>query len=92
MNVIYRLDDISVMGHILVRLGYSLIVPLDAGSISRGRIAAKDDMEVNYNPDRQLISISGRNPDRVLKAFTESNTTELNPYLYEDIYFYLKAS
>jgi hypothetical protein len=70
MNVICRLDDFSVMGHILVRLGYSLMVPLDAGSISRGRIAVKDDLEVNYNPDRQLISISGRNPDRVLKAFT----------------------
>jgi len=67
INVICRLDNFGVMGHILVRVGYSLIVPLDAGSISRGRIAVQDDLEDNYNPDRQLIS--GRKPDRALKAF-----------------------
>jgi hypothetical protein len=91
MNVICRLDDFSVMGDILFKLGYSLTDPQDAG---RGRIAVKDDLEVKYNPDRQLISISGRNPDRVLKAFTallraieQDDGNTLRPFFHETILY-----
>jgi hypothetical protein len=78
-HIILPFDD-NILNGILQNLGYQLEVQPPKGIsgielVPVGRIARRQQLEVDFNRDKQVLGISGNNYDAVLDAFTELTTT-----------------
>jgi hypothetical protein len=64
--------DIIYLENRLLSLGYNVekerITPPGA-AVGRQRLGTMEDMEVIYNNDRQVLTVKGQNPDKVVKGF-----------------------
>jgi hypothetical protein len=75
--------DIIFLENRLLKLGYDLekLMSTSSATATPGklRLATKEDLEVSYNNDKQVLTIKGSHPEKIVKSFRDlfDSITEL---------------